>query len=38
MVKRFCYDIELPEHKTYLEDFKIGIFPVTNQRIFRIHE
>ena len=28
---RFSYDIELPEHKTYLEDYKIGIFPVTNR-------
>ncbi|MGB1689845.1 MAG: ergothioneine biosynthesis protein EgtB [Nitrosopumilus sp.] len=27
----FSYDIELPEHKTYLEDYKIGIFPVTNK-------
>ena len=27
----YCYDIELPEHKTYFENFKIGIFPVTNQ-------
>ena len=27
----FSYDIELPEHKTYLEDYKIGIFPVTNR-------
>ena len=29
--KDYCYDIELPEHKTYLQNFKIGIFPVTNQ-------
>jgi ergothioneine biosynthesis protein EgtB len=29
--KNYCYDIELPEHKTYLENFKIGIFPITNQ-------
>ena len=29
--KNYCYDIELPEHKTYLKNFKIGIFPVTNQ-------
>jgi len=29
--KKYCYDIELPEHKTYLKNFKIGIFPVTNQ-------
>ena len=29
--KGFSYDIELPEHKTYLEDYKIGIFPITNR-------
>ena len=29
--KNYCYDIELPEHKTYLKNFKMGIFPVTNQ-------
>jgi len=29
--KSYCYDIELPEHKTHLENFKIGIFPITNQ-------
>lgn len=26
----FCYDIELPEHKVYLNDYQIGRFPVTN--------
>lgn len=26
----FCYDNELPEHKVYLEPFKIGVAPVTN--------
>lgn len=26
----FCYDIELPEHKVYLNDYSIGRFPVTN--------
>ena len=29
--KNYCYDIELPEHKTYLKNFKMGIFPITNQ-------
>ena len=29
--KNYCYDIELPEHKIYLENFKIGIFPITNE-------
>jgi len=27
--KDFCYDIELPEHKVYLNDYKIDAFPVT---------
>ena len=26
----FCYDNELPEHKTYLDPFEIDIHPVTN--------
>ena len=26
----YCYDIELPEHKVYLNDFKIDAYPVTN--------
>lgn len=26
----YCYDIELPEHKTYLEDYAMDVFPVTN--------
>ncbi|MHB8546740.1 MAG: ergothioneine biosynthesis protein EgtB [Nitrosotalea sp.] len=26
----FCYDIELPEHKTYLNQYSIDVFPVTN--------
>ncbi|MDI1496158.1 MAG: ergothioneine biosynthesis protein EgtB [Cenarchaeum symbiont of Oopsacas minuta] len=27
--KKFCYDIELPEHNVYLEDYRIDAFPVT---------
>ncbi len=27
--KDFCYDIELPEHKVYLNDYKIDAFPIT---------
>ena len=27
----FCYDIELPEHKIFLNDYKIDIFPITNK-------
>ena len=30
--KDYCYDIELPEHKVYLNDYKIDIFPITNQQ------
>ena len=26
----FCYDNELPEHKVYLQPFKIDVMPVTN--------
>ena len=28
--KGFCYDNELPEHKTYLAPYRIDVFPVTN--------
>ncbi|MGI0037003.1 MAG: ergothioneine biosynthesis protein EgtB [Nitrososphaera sp.] len=28
--KGFCYDNELPEHKVYLQPFKIDVAPVTN--------
>ncbi len=33
--KEFSYDIELPEHKTYLEDYEIGIFPITNREYLK---
>ncbi len=26
----FCYDIEMPEHKVYLNDYSIGMYPVSN--------
>jgi ergothioneine biosynthesis protein EgtB len=29
---QFCYDIELPEHKVYLNDYKIDVYPVTNRQ------
>jgi ergothioneine biosynthesis protein EgtB len=29
--KDFCYDIELPEHKVYLNPYQIDAFPVTNK-------
>ena len=36
--KEFCYDIELPEHKVYLNDFKIAVFPVTNEQYLKFIE
>lgn len=30
--EEFCYDIELPEHKVYLNDYKIDKFPITNKQ------
>jgi len=26
----YCYDIELPEHQVFLNDFKMDVFPITN--------
>ncbi len=34
----FCYDNELPEHKVYLQPFKIDIAPVTNGDFIRFVE
>ncbi len=34
----FCYDNELPEHKVYLQPFKIDISPVTNSGFMRFIE
>ncbi|MBT8252268.1 MAG: SUMF1/EgtB/PvdO family nonheme iron enzyme, partial [Nitrosopumilus sp.] len=34
----FCYDIELPEHKVYLNDFKMDVFPITNQEYLKFVE
>jgi ergothioneine biosynthesis protein EgtB len=34
----FCYDNELPEHKVFLQPFKIDIFPVTNREFIRFIE
>ena len=34
----FCYDIELPEHKVYLNDFQIENFPVTNAQYLKFIE
>ena len=30
--KDYCFDIELPEHRTYLNDYKIDTHPVTNKQ------
>ena len=30
--EEYCYDIELPEHKVYLNDYNIDVYPVTNQQ------
>ena len=34
----FCYDIELPEHKVYLNDYKIDVLPVTNEEYLKFIE
>ncbi|MDX1596542.1 MAG: SUMF1/EgtB/PvdO family nonheme iron enzyme, partial [Nitrosopumilaceae archaeon] len=34
----YCYDIELPEHKIYLNDYKIDAFPVTNEEYLKFIE
>ena len=34
----YCYDIELPEHKVFLNDFKIDVFPVTNGQFLEFIE
>ncbi|MCY3975701.1 MAG: ergothioneine biosynthesis protein EgtB [Thaumarchaeota archaeon] len=35
---KFSYDVEKPEHKVYLEDYKICIFPVTNGEYMKFIE
>ena len=34
----YCYDIELPEHKVFLNDYKIDTFPVTNSQYLEFIE
>ena len=34
----FCYDIELPEHKVYMNDYDIDVFPVTNGQYVKFIE
>jgi len=36
--KDYCYDIELPEHKTYLNDFQIDNFLVSNSEYLKFIE
>jgi ergothioneine biosynthesis protein EgtB len=36
--KNYCYDIELPEHKVYLNDYKIENCPVTNEQYLKFIE
>ena len=36
--EQYCYDIELPEHKVYLNDYKIDAFPITNQQYMEFVE
>ena len=35
---QFCYDIELPEHKVYLNDYKIDVYPITNRQYIEFIE
>jgi ergothioneine biosynthesis protein EgtB len=34
----YCYDIELPEHRVYLDDYSIDVFPVTNAEYLKFIE
>ncbi|MFM9875269.1 MAG: ergothioneine biosynthesis protein EgtB [Nitrosarchaeum sp.] len=34
----YCYDIELPEHKVYLDNYSINVFPVTNEQYLKFME
>ena len=35
---QFCYDVELPEHKVYLNDYKIDVYPITNRQYIEFIE
>ena len=35
---QYCYDIELPEHKVCLNDYKIDVFPITNRQYLEFIE
>ncbi|NIM25762.1 MAG: ergothioneine biosynthesis protein EgtB [Nitrosopumilaceae archaeon] len=34
----YCYDIELPEHKVFLNDYQIDAFPITNKQYLEFME
>lgn len=34
----YCYDIELPEHKVYLNDYNIDVYPTTNAQFIEFIE
>lgn len=36
--EEYCYDVELPEHKVYLNDYNIDAYPVTNQQYMEFIE
>ena len=36
--KGFCYDIELPQHKVFLNDYRIDVYPITNQQYLEFME
>ena len=35
---QFCYDIELPQHNVYLNDYKIDAHPITNRQYIKFVE
>lgn len=36
--EKYCYDIELPEHKVFLNDYSIDVYPVTNAEYLKFIE
>ncbi len=35
---QYCYDIELPEHRVYLNDYTMDVFPITNRQYMEFIE